>query len=483
MNGAGLWTPPPTRPEARPPESMVGPVALWRGSVMAHSGRDPYWKAKLRFELAETPAAADLVNSACRRCHMPAPSTAEEGVTCTVCHQMMPDNLGTRDSFTGGFKLNEERTIYGPHADPFAMPMANFSGYTPTQGRHILDSAICGTCHTVITPTLAADGSAAGEFIEQGTYLEWLRSSYPAEGKTCQSCHMEVLKDDQGDLVAQYIAHSPSGGRFGPTRPRAPFGLHFFQGANVQILGMLQELFPEETDELELAAQRTRESLESAVALEAEAKLSGGTLRADISVMNRTGHKLPTAYPSRRMWLRVVVRDRDGGVVFESGAVDSNGEIRGVGESGGAIEPHHRLITRPDQIAIYEGEMRDPQGGHTVTLLRGAGFVKDNRILPAGYDARRPLPQGVDQQGLAPVGVEADSDFLPGSDGIRYEIATGAAPGPYRMSVEVLYQSIKPSHLAGMSSSRSVEEAEFLNLYPRHTAPALMSRREMVVTQ
>ena len=34
-----------------------------------------------------------------------------------------------------------------------------------------------------------------------------------------------------------------------------------------------------------------------------------GRLLVDVTVRNLTGHKLPTAYPSRRAWLHVTVRD------------------------------------------------------------------------------------------------------------------------------------------------------------------------------
>ena len=41
-------------------------------------------------------------------------------------------------------------------------------------------------------------------------------------------------------------------------------------------------------------------------------------LTIPITVENETGHKLPTAYPSRRVWLQVVVKDATGSVVFTS---------------------------------------------------------------------------------------------------------------------------------------------------------------------
>jgi len=334
-------------------------------------------------------------------------------------------------------------------------------------------------------PTLTAAGEVVGEFIEQGPYLEWLRSAYPGEGTSCQSCHMPTLKDDQGRNLPQYIAHTPGGGRFGPTAPRAPFGMHFFNGGNIQVLGMLKELYPQEADALDLSLERTRRSLSGGVGLRVTPRLSASTLEAEVEVINRTGHKLPTAYPSRRLWLHVSVRDGSGKVTFESGAVDSRtGEIRGLGdEAQTAFEPHHRLITREDQIPVYEAEMRDPAGNHTLSLLRAAGFMKDNRILPRGYQPGKPLPEGIDSSGIAPVGVDGDPDFLPGSDKIRYQINLGTAAPPFCLTVEALFQSVKPSHLGGMEAARSREEDTFLDLYPRHKSPVVVSRQEVMVGQ
>ena len=45
---------------------------------------------------------------------------ARDGVTCSLCHQIAPDNLGKPESFSGGFLVGEDREIYGPHDDVFA---------------------------------------------------------------------------------------------------------------------------------------------------------------------------------------------------------------------------------------------------------------------------------------------------------------------------------------------------------------------------
>ena len=39
------------------------------------------------------------------------------------------------------------------------------------------------------------------------------------------------------------------------------------------------------------------------------AGVSGSDVSFDVTPQNLSGHKLPTGYPSRRVWLHVVVRD------------------------------------------------------------------------------------------------------------------------------------------------------------------------------
>ncbi|TWU36486.1 hypothetical protein Q31b_47670 [Novipirellula aureliae] len=132
----------------------VAPYDLWQPSMMANSSRDPFWRAVLSAEVAATASMKGAIEEKCTRCHTPtvAPTPKSpdgevlayltnqdqrsqlgvDGVSCTVCHQIADQNLGTDASFTGRFEINQERKIFGPHADPFTMPMQHFVGYTPT---------------------------------------------------------------------------------------------------------------------------------------------------------------------------------------------------------------------------------------------------------------------------------------------------------------------------------------------------------------
>ena len=443
---------------------VVGQFPLWAGSMMAHAGKDPYWKAKVQFEGDTTPAARAVIEDKCMRCHAPMQQyplrgkgelarmgalnpEGAEGVSCTVCHKISPEGLGTKSSFTGGFKINTENEIYGPHKDPFPMPMMHHAEQFPKEGRQILDAALCGSCHTVITPTLNAAGKQVGEFVEQAPYLEWLASDFKKSNVTCQSCHVPVLKDAAGAQVEQYIAHMPhrGAGFFPPTRARKPFGQHLFLGGNAQMLRVMGVE----------SAGRAEEFLRGAVALDVAGRVEKGVLELAVEVFNKTGHKLPTGFPSRRMWLHVVVKNGSGKVVFESGAWDAvSGELVGAA----ARQEHRDRITRSSEVAVYEAAMKAPDGTTTMSLLRAAGYAKDNRILPLGF---------VSNAQIAPVGVGGDADFVAGSDKVHYSVPVG---GPVTVTVEALYQSVAPAHLEGLAFQMT-----------GHRAPVVMSSLERVI--
>jgi hypothetical protein len=446
--------PPPGAEQA----ASVAPFALWRGSMMAHSSRDPFWMAKVRDEAALTPSAKAVIEDKCLRCHAPTQQHLVrneggmslrdlepdgDGVACSVCHQISRLNAGSPASFTGGFEINRDAEIYGPHKDPFRMPMLRHTGLAPVESAHIVESSLCGTCHTVITPTLAPDGQVTGQLLEQAPYLEWLASDYPKAGTTCQKCHAPALRDSSGAPAAQYIAHMPPGRWFPPTRPRTPFGLHFFAGGNSPMLNLLAGAGPENEAALRNVAAKAEENLRSALGLTASAVMDSGRILLTVEVRNRTGHKLPTGFPSRRIWLHVEAMTADGSPLFESGGWDRrSGAIR----AGAGVEPHRSVISRPEQAMIYQAVTGDAADRPTTSLLRAAKHIKDNRILPAGFDSAR-------EPRVAPVGTSQDPGFRPGSHRVRYQIALPRRAGPARIRVEALYQSIDPAYVPAAASA------------------------------
>lgn len=460
----------------------------WKTSMMANAGRDPYWMAGMRREMTDHPTATKAIQDECSICHMPMmryeaklaggegeafahlppdlskldDRLADDGVSCSVCHQITPDNFGRRESFVGGFKIDEkaapaDRRVYGPFEIDKGRTtiMRSSATFQPTEGKHIRSSELCATCHTLLTQALDAKGNVIGELPEQVPYQEWLHSGYK-ETRSCQSCHMPEIK---GDV--------PTTSVFG--EPRSGVARHTFVGGNFFMQRILNRFRNDlavvaEPQELDTAATRTIAYLQSGAARVTLGALAvdSGRLTADVSVENLGGHKLPTAYPSRRAWLHVVVRDRNGKAVFESGALNSNGSIQGndSDDDAGRFEPHYAEITRPDQVQIYEAVMVGQDGATTTGLLTAVRYVKDNRLLPHGFD-KRTADKDVAVHGDA----EADTDFVGGGDRIRYSVPVGDAPGPFHVDAELWYQPIAYRWAMNLKKYDAMEPKRFVGYY------------------
>ncbi len=467
--------------------------SAWRASMMANSARDPYWHASVRREVLDRPAMRDEIEDECSTCHMPMmryeaavagehgsvlarlplgrsakhdDALAADGVSCTLCHQILDDRLGRPESFSGGFFVDAkrkagERPVFGPYEiDPGRRRvMHSSSSFLPTQGAHIRKSELCATCHTLYTNARSADGAIVGRLPEQVPFLEWQHSDYgTAQGQqqSCQSCHMPA--------VAESTAIASVLGQRRPTLAR-----HDFRGGNFFVLGMLDRYRADlgveaPAPELAAAVQRTLDHLQTSAARVTieNAAVSGAALRADVVVRNLTGHKLPTAYPSRRVWLHVTVRDRSGAKVFESGAVGATGAIDGNDNDADATtyEPHYREITRPSDVQIYETIMADTAGHPTTGLLSAVRFVKDNRLLPAGFEKASAEPD-IAVRGSA----SEDGDFAQGGDRVRYTVAVPAGNGPFSVEAELRYQPIAFRWAHNLGRQRAREIDRFLSYY------------------
>jgi hypothetical protein len=469
--------------------------------MMAMSGRDPYWLAALEHALSEhgtkSAAAHEAVMSTCTKCHAPmahvearpaalsfaalttattgAAHLARDGVSCTLCHQIRPEGLGTAASFTGGYVVGSDHSIFGPHAAPLAMPMERQVGYTPKQAAHVTSSGLCGSCHTVITRALDPDGKPVGpEFPEQAPFLEWEASSFARDGISCQSCHAPTT-DEDGAPIATAIATRPTN-----LDARSPIGRHGFVGANAFMLKILAKNrawagVPAGEDELLAQAARAQKSLQGAAQLSVSSvtRASSG-VEFVVRVENRTGHKLPTAYPSRRVWLHVRVVAASGSVLFESGAhrdgwiVDASGKPVDLPD---LVLPHRDVIDASGQVQIYEAVAANAQGAIATNLLDAVAWAKDNRLLPAGFD--RAHPSGVK---TAPVGVAEDAIFSH-VDEVRYRV--GVVPPGARIEVELLYQTTRPAELVHLAKAPGAAALRFLDMADAPAmAPIVMARIE-----
>jgi hypothetical protein len=466
----------------------------WRASIMANSSRDPYWQAGVRREIMDHRSAAREIEDECAICHMPMSRTkarlaghegrifahlpigsagsgddrlAADGVACAICHQIGPERLGTPQSFTGGFVVSRPsgaggRRMFGPFeidAGP-ASVMRSATGMTPAEASHIRDSELCATCHTLYTRALGANGEVLGRLPEQVPYLEWRHSAFRGE-RSCQSCHMP-------EVPAPTRISSVLG------EERVGLSRHTFLGGNFFMLRMLKrhrnelgvEALPEE---LEAAAHATIGQLQqdtAAVSIAASGA-SSGQLAFSVAVRNLTGHKLPTAYPSRRAWLQVTVHDREDQIVFSSGALEPSGVIRGNDNDDDAsrFEPHHAEIRAEDQVQIYESVMRDVNGHVTTGLLKATGYVKDNRLLPRGFDKATAAPD------IAAIGAAVqDADFTGESDSVHYVVTAAGRAGPFRIDVQLRYQPISFRWAENLRKYDAAETRRFVTWFEAMSA-------------
>ncbi len=464
----------------------------WRSTIMAHASKDPYWHAGVRRETLEHPKAAAAIEDKCSTCHMPmarfvahrqggqgqvlahlvggrldlatpAGVLAEDGVSCAVCHQVAADNLGRTESFDGGFLVDTaratgDRGAFGPFDVPAGTQrvMGSASGFVPRRADHIRSAEHCGTCHTLYTHALDAEGREMAELPEQVPYLEWRHSAYPGM-RTCQDCHMHPVP-----------GAAPIAGVLGP--PREGARLHQFRGGNVLLLRLLAAharplgvtALP---GELESSLRSTVDHLETAAArltIEETTAGDGANLAIPVLVENLAGHKLPTAYPSRRAWLRVTVKDHGGAILFASGALRDDGAIEGNDNDADAarFEPHYDEITAPDQVQIYESIMGDPAGRVTTGLLSAASYLKDNRVLPRGFD-KATAPHDVAVAGAA----AADASFTGGGDRVVYRVPLQAAAGPVTVTVELWYQPIAHRWAMNLAAVDAPETRRFVAMY------------------
>ena len=463
----------------------------WRSTMMANAARDPYWLAGVRRETIDHPKHAAAIQEECAACHMPMAERmseaaghqidvfaqlpfsdlnlsderrlASDGVSCTVCHQIAKDKLGTPESFNGEFVVAGPnaagvRQVQGPYAIDAGRRriMQSVTGYEQVEAPHIKQSELCATCHTLITEAFGPDGTVIGRLPEQMNYQEWQHSAFNAEKASCQSCHMPRstgpvrIASVLGDYRDGLSQHAFVGGN--------AFMLRLFSRYRAE-LGV--EALPSELAATAAATVRQLQQ-DTATLTVGRPELSGGLLAFDVEVKNLTGHKFPTGYPARRTWLHVAVRDGSGRAVFESGAIGADGAIAGNDSDADAtrFEPHYEEISRPDQVQIYEPVLGDPAGKPTTGLLTATQYLKDNRLLPRGFD------KATAQADIAVHGgARGDADFTGAGDRVRYRVPMAGATGPFTVDVELRYQSIGYRWATNLEKYDAAEPKRFVGYY------------------
>ncbi|MFO7593286.1 MAG: Calx-beta domain-containing protein [Pseudomonadota bacterium] len=516
----------------------ISPYTNWRHDVMAHAVNDPYYQAVVEDETHVFPHLKGFIEDTCLSCHAPMGFThfhqnnpeedsyygfaramsediGREGISCTACHQINDVNLGDIASMSGQYTINTDADrdtngdlpLFGPYEFPHGQAMQNQTQYAPTFPitAHMSESKLCASCHNLYTPTLDLDGQpfeldaegTIAQFPEQTPYFEWLNSIYAVKGtadyRSCQGCHMPEPESGYETAISTVPENSPL---------RSPFAIHEMVGGNTQLLSILKTYrdvlgIADATTEAGFDDKilQTQKMLRRAATLEiGPTSLSPDTLNVPLTITNLSGHKLPTSFPSRRMWLHTAVRDGAGNIIFESGKPNEIGWLnrdaaftseeclaidKPVGfDTGACYEPHHDIITSEEQVAIYESVLGDVEGNITHVLLHARSYLKDNRIPPVGYDISalpvNPAEPGTNDADVIGVDLSSDSNFASGyttgegadgKDTVTYQVDVSGLEGPFSVEAELLYQSIRPSFVGGLHADEAIEGDSFVRRF------------------
>jgi hypothetical protein len=458
----------------------VSPITYWRSTMMGNASKDPLWRAMVAEEVSNFPQLQETIESTCLKCHSPMGYTqaiyngqsgysmaelkqdplANDGVSCTACHQIKPDNFGTQQSYLGNYIIEADSILYGPYENSDTTLMWAIIGYKSQFGLHVNQSELCATCHTLFTPTLDEQGNIVGSFPEQTPYIEWKNSVYPSQNIQCQDCHMPKIYDS---IKISGMGNFPD---------RTPFWRHTFVGGNFY----MQNLLKNNIDSLGLTAEpehfdstisRTEYSLmEKSVELTTSTQFlsAENKLQVKLYIKNLTGHKIPTGIPFRRMWAHLKVEQGIGNVVFESGEWDGTGKIINYNSD---YEPHYDLINSEEQVQVYEGVFVNTEQQVTYTLLRAAEYIKDNRLPPQGFTTNSVSYDTVKIVGNA----AGDTNFNrygmyqgSGGDSVTYLIST-LPNTEYRITAEVCYQTVKTELVDHIRPINNGDINRFVSMY------------------
>lgn len=507
----------------------LSPYTEWRASMMGLAGRDPIFHAQLESEKTMRPSQAAFLDNTCYRCHgvmgqrqlesdKQKPfehgmvyaltddangkygALARDGISCTVCHRISKQDLGKPETFTGKFKIDAPDAMNGPYEPVITVPMKNATGITPRFSAHVKESALCGSCHTVILPVFDAKGQPVRdkngkpkEFHEQMTYPEWQNSVYQNERepvnhssvRTCQDCHMQ--REFLGQKLIYRIANIEdinypyTEGRAADkditVQVRDRYSRHTLLGINQFGLMMFAQ-FPDilgirTADYMygeAVPGLLTAQSSGYDLARRETAKIEINSLaekerylEADVTVENLAGHGFPSGVGFRRAFLTFEVLDEKGNVIWASGRTNTVGAIvRGVSEEvlpteffydaatrRQVFQPHYEVIDDEGQAQIYEEIVADPEGKITTSFVGLDHVLKNNRLLPKGWRVDGPMGEFTRPHGEA----ERDQEYInssgaTGADKIIYRVPLNERTrAAVSVRVTLNYQAIPPSYL------------------------------------
>jgi len=442
---------------------------------------------------------------------------ARDGISCTVCHHVAQTKreqaslaYTLEKTNTGLFDVNKPGELNGPFESKQVAthPMKESLGATPVFSPLTKSARLCTSCHSIDLPVVDSPAKirpivpVMAHDVEQNTYVEWVNSRFQTEykplrgAKSCQDCHMPAGVADRGlDVSLPQIQTRialveddtyPQAEHLAPLRDvtvrwrASGFRRHELLGLNAFLLRAFQTnadalgvrladyMSGSTTDLRDAMGFVVQQAREQTARLGLRSRVADGTLLADVTVTNLTGHRFPSGVGFRRAFVELKVTDPNGAVVFDSGGTNANGEIVGADGKplpserfarlpggGQAYQPHYderRPITSAGQAEIFEELVKDRDGEFTDSFIRRDRIFKDNRLLPQGW--RSDGPPGIRLpahwlEATRPVNVGGDPRYADGSGSavVAYRIPLRTAVDPSRLRVEAAlwYEAWNPN--------------------------------------
>ena len=417
-----------------------------------------------------------------------------EGITCVVCHRV-PEAYG---KITGRFPLEPgdiRNPIYGPRkGDELQRVLASHADDPPKTHRdarlleQVSQPGFCARCHDV---------RLANGIRFEDLFSEYKQTPAAKRGVTCQGCHMGPISG----IPSENPPASAAVVRGVPTRPARRTN-HMFAGPDSSVVhpGIFpinpeaQEFAtPEEWLSFDVEAGWGSESFEQSVPegatfpgiwadreeriaareiidrqleLLAENRARATTLlrngyglgevriterdkelEFDVEVKNLTdGHSVPSGLiAERNVFLQVTVTDADGTVVFRSGDLDPNGDVRDTHSlyvHNGAIPLDEQLFNLRSPIVV-----RTIHGGEREQVIP-ANYSLNPLVFMRPSDTPTVLFGGIRDLRLQKKNIEA-LGHREASYHVPPELLTGRTP--YRLSIKLVAGQLPPHLIHAIS--------------------------------
>ncbi len=358
--------------------------AEWKMARHSYATTDVVWRAFVSVRQADFNGARDQF---CTQCHSAIATRggdvtanfsfddlspiALEGVTCEACHKIS----SIERAFNSGHVLDELGPVRGSIPDPVSSMRFHESEYSEIFSQ----SAFCATCHDVI--------EQHGLVLEQ-PYKEWERSPAAQQGRNCQSCHMPTYTGK-----AAVLASVPE---------RDNLHSHRFFGVDLPFGETITE---DPAVDIEEIRRGVKALLSSAgeIALSAADRVStGDALDVSVTVRNLIdAHDLPTgATFNRQVWIALTATDAAGTVLFETGHLDANGDLR---TWGSELDPDG-----DEHLTPLHAWFNDKDGNRTIFPWRAVEKVSNSLAPLAEQTTTFSIPT---EAAVGPITIDAKLRF------------------------------------------------------------------------